>query len=346
MQGRNLRERIDNWHKNKAAPQVSANFVGAAEMPKSHTWLEDAKIITEEVEISKRQQEELQILENLVSSSQKKLDNAKRKFGGIRLDNEGLLTRSKAQAAFREKGKGAAVSEEKSSRPDPQYRYITPIEDPALIKKLAQQSLDTSITISTQELLSIAPDVRRQIKDQLVTKRVTTTAFVEEVSEDALEDLGVTVANISAENLVVAKHSEELRVVDILIQGLKVVATVDDGSQIISIRQDMCEKIGLPIRSDKIMIMESANKSKDKTMGLLQDLKINIGGYDFYLQVQVMKDAPYEMLLGRPFFTLTQASHKHFDNRESRLTLFDPNTRDKIMFPTRARNRESRQDFH
>ena len=86
--------------------------------------------------------------------------------------------------------------------------------------------------------------------------------------------------------------------------------------------------------------MESANKTRDETMGLLQDLKISIGGYDFYLQVQVVKEAPYEMLLGRPFFTLTQATHKHFDNGESRLTLYNLNTQDVIMFSTRARERE------
>ena len=89
------------------------------------------------------------------------------------------------------------------------------------------------------------------------------------------------------------------------------------------------------------MVMESANKSRDETMGLLQDLKINIGGYDFYLQVQVVRDAPYEMLLGRPFFTLTSASHKHFDCGDSRLTLFDPNSGDKIMLPTRPRDRST-----
>ena len=66
---------------------------------------------------------------------------------------------------------------------------------------------------------------------------------------------------------------------------------VDDGSQIISILQDKWERIGLPIRSDKIMVMELANKSKDETMGLLQDLKVNIGGYNFYHQVQVVRDA-------------------------------------------------------
>lgn len=284
-----------------------------------------------------REHEELKVLENLVASTQKKIDNTKRKFGS-KQDREGLTTRSKAQENHQE----PAV--ERSLRPDPQFRYVTPIEDPAVIKKLVDQTLNTSITISVRELLSVAPDVRRQIKDQLITKRVATTAFVEETSQD--EPTEVLVANVSADNVVVAKHTEELRVFDIMISGLKVVETVNDGSQIISIRQDIWEKLGIPIRSDKIMIMESANKSKNETMGLLQDLKVSIGGYDFFLQVQVVHDAPYEMLLGRPFFTLTQATHKHFDNGESRLTLFDPNTGDKITFPTRARTRENKQGFH
>ena len=156
----------------------------------------------------------------------------------------------------------------------------------------------------------------------------------------------VLVANVGTDKLIVAKHTEELRVIDIEIHGVKLVATVDDGSQIVSIRQDIWEKIGLPIRSDMIMVMESANKTKDETMELLQDLKITIGGYDFYLQVQVVRDAPYKMLLGRPFFTLTQATHRHFDNGESRLTLLDPNTHDRITFPTHARERiQSVQGF-
>lgn len=96
----------------------------------------------------------------------------------------------------------------------------------------------------------------------------------------------------------------------------------------------------MPIRSDMIMVMKSANKSKNKTMGLLQDLKIVIGGYNFYLQVQVVQDAPYEMLLGCLFYTLTQASHKHFDNGDSRLTIFDPNTSNKITVPTQAKDSE------
>ena len=92
-----------------------------------------------------------------------------------------------------------------------------------------------------------------------------TTVFVEESSPpNEVEKDSVLVANVTMDNLVVAKHSEELRVIDNMIQGVKVTATVDDGSQIISIQQDKWEKIGLPIRSDRIMVMDSANKSKNK----------------------------------------------------------------------------------
>lgn len=338
--GRNLKERLDNWHKSNSAPKVSTNFVGAAELDRGYSWATE-----EPNDITKREEEELQVLENLVASTQKKIDHTKKKFAANKQGKDGATanTRSKVQVIQPEKDAPAQTSE-RSARPDPQYRYVTPIEDPALIKKIAQQSLDSSITISTRELLSVAPDIRRHIKDQLITKRVATTAFVETLEEGELPN--VLVANVGTDKLIVAKHTEELRVIDIEIHGVKLVATVDDGSQIVSIRQDIWEKIGLPIRSDMIMVMESANKTKDETMGLLQDLKITIGGYDFYLQVQVVRDAPYEMLLGRPFFTLTQATHRHFDNGESRLTLLDPNTHDRITFPTRARERiQSVQGF-
>ena len=136
-----------------------------------------------------------------------------------------------------------------------------------------------------------------------------------------------------------AREVEELRALDVTINGMTIEALADDGSQILSIRKDIWEKIGTPIRSDHVMMMESANRSKNETMGLLQDLKVEIGGYDFYVQVQVVQEAPYELLLGRPFFTLTQATYRHFSNGSSHLTLIDPNTHAIITIPTHARKR-------
>ena len=162
-------------------------------------------------------------------------------------------------------------------------------QGPHTCQKISTTKSGFQITISTRELLSMAPDIRCQFKDQLIMKRVATMVFVETLAEE--EPSEVLMANVTLENLIVAKHTEELRVIEVSIQGTKVVATVDNGFQIISIQQDIWEKLGLLIRSDQTMVMESANKTKDETMGLLQELRINIRGYDFYLQVQVVKDA-------------------------------------------------------
>lgn len=118
--GKNLRERIDNWHKNKPLPQLSSNFVGAAERKGDYTWSDESETLEDPPDMTKREQEELQVLENLVASTQKKIDNTKRKFGANRPDKDGLLTRSKAQAAGQEKVIQAQPGE-KSSRPDSQF---------------------------------------------------------------------------------------------------------------------------------------------------------------------------------------------------------------------------------
>ncbi|KAF8810507.1 hypothetical protein BYT27DRAFT_7220648 [Phlegmacium glaucopus] len=141
--------------------------------------------------------------------------------------------------------------------------------------------------------------------------------------------------------ILTSKDIEELRAVDAIIEGCEVEATIDDGSQILSIREDIWHKTGLPLRADITIVMESANLTKDKTMGLIKNLKLTIGGYDFYVQAQVVKDAPYEVLLGRPFFTLTQASHQHYSNGDSRLTVLDPNTQELITIPTRPQTRKN-----
>ncbi|KAF8812818.1 hypothetical protein BYT27DRAFT_7220782 [Phlegmacium glaucopus] len=179
------------------------------------------------------------------------------------------------------------------------------------------------IAITTQELLSILPDVRRHIKEQLVAKQVGTTTFVETSSQE--DSHQILLANLAAENRIIAKDIEELRVVNVIIEGHEVEATIDDGLQILT---------------DETIVMESANLTKDKTMGLIKNLKLIIGGYDFYIQAQVVKNAPYEVLLGWPFFTLTEASHQYYSNGDSRLTVLDPNTQELITIPTRPRNRK------
>jgi len=344
--GADIKERVDNWNKNntQSTSVTSTNFFEVAEAKSQFVWIEEEPE-KEERMVTQRDVEELQTLENLVASTQKRINETRGKVNAARNKPN---TRSVVQPEAEERPQVPDKEQAKNSMPNKthQYRYTTPIENERTIKKVAEQTMDTQVTLTTREILAIAPDVRKHIKEQITTKRTlnsdsATIANLGNLAESLSASTYMATLPVRQDNIVVAKHTEELRAIDVLIEGkVQMEAVVDDGSQIIGIRKDKWEELGIPIRSDHQMVMESANKTRDHTMGLLQDLVLEIGGYRFYLQVQVVENAPYELLLGRPFFTLTQAVTRHFTNGDSHITLVDPNTGAVITFPTRPRNRE------
>ena len=151
--------------------------------------------------------------------------------------------------------------------------------------------------------------------------------------------------------VVVAADSLPLRCIDATVDGKGPVECIlDSGSQIVAIRKEVWVSLGIPIRSDKIMMMEAANKTKSATMGVLENLPVSIGPVNLRLQVQVMQDAPYDMLLGRPFYSLAECVTRDFSSGDQYITMKDPNTGEEIMLPTRGRTRKravpgSQQDF-
>jgi hypothetical protein len=60
---------------------------------------------------------------------------------------------------------------------------------------------------------------------------------------------------------------------------------------------------------------------------------------DIYLQLQVMPNAPYNILLCRPFYALTECITKDFANSDQHLTITDPNTWQCIMTLTKEQKR-------
>jgi len=156
----------------------------------------------------------------------------------------------------------------------------------------------------------------------------------------ASNSISVNVAELKprSDGLISTDHSVSLRALDVKLKdGFTAEAIVDDGSQIIAVRRDIWEKSGESLRADYKMVMESANTTSNDTMGLIPDFKINIGGYDFYVQAQVVEKAPYEILLGRPFFVMTRALIQHFEDEGSHMTMTDPNTKAIISVPTKER---------
>ncbi|KAF6751534.1 hypothetical protein DFP72DRAFT_816411 [Ephemerocybe angulata] len=312
IHGRNMIERIDNWHKARQ-PSTSnvaqSNFFDVAEVH-THTTVDKYK----------------------EPQSTQKTENSSQPFAPVLTPESFAKSQNTAQ----------------NNATAPQYRYVTPIEDSKVLDDLVERSLDSSITLSTRELLAVAPEVRKVVREKITGRRVPTAngttqnaaASNTTASTNLVESFLQSDLPRSDSGLIVAREMETIRTIEVILDGhLKTEAIVDDGSQIVSMSRKLWQKLTKPLRSDRTLTMESANQGHTHSMGLLVDLKIGIGGEEFYLQVQVMDNVAYDLLFGRPFHCLTEANFKHFSNGDCHLTLNNPNNGAAIMVPTKARVR-------
>ena len=101
--------------------------------------------------------------------------------------------------------------------------------------------------------------------------------------------------------------------------------------------EDVCHALGLPYNPDIRLNMQSANGDIDKTLGLARNVPFLVGEVTVYLQVHVVREPAYDILLGRPFDVLTRSIVKNFANEDQTLTIHDPNTGKNATIPTFAR---------
>lgn len=156
----------------------------------------------------------------------------------------------------------------------------------------------------------------------------------------------VTVEEVVPESeLRVALAMESLRAVEVTVNHeYKAEAILDGGSSIIPIAEDLCRKLGLAWDPAARVRMQSANGEMDGTLGAVENVPLLVGGLLFYVQLHVVPKAPFDILLGRPFFTLARASLETYHDNEEDLTITDPNSKQTRTLPTHlSRGRTHRQ---
>jgi hypothetical protein len=147
----------------------------------------------------------------------------------------------------------------------------------------------------------------------------------------------------TAEPLIVAKESLALRsIFPVVNNQWEVEAILDPGSQIIAMSEDMCLDLALPYDPSVILTMQSANGAVDKSLGLARNVPICIGGITLYVQIHVIRSPAYDILLGRPFDTLTASVIQNYQNEDQTITILDPNSGQRATIPTTPRGRPKR----
>ena len=134
--------------------------------------------------------------------------------------------------------------------------------------------------------------------------------------------------------IVVAAKSRALRAILLIVDGQdKVEAILDPGCQIIAMSEEVCNALALHYDPTIRLHMMSANGSIDQSLRLAQNVPFVVGDITVYLQVHILRNPAYNILLRRPFDVLTQFIVRNFADKNQTITIINPNTRRKATIP-------------
>ena len=233
---------------------------------------------------------------------------------------------------------------------EPKYKYQSAIETSIKTSDLVERALDAKVTLSTRELLATSPEIRRHVKDLVASKKVSANLVEEEQVDSYLntcfeEEQASSFYDAERYNpqSPSAVPSLPLRVIfPTFANGVEPECILDGGAQVVVMRRDVWEKLRSPITSSKAMSMESANSTRAMTLGLIENQPVKLGPVTIYLQIQVVDNAPFEVLLGRPFFDVTSCSEISRSGGNHEIHIKDPKTGVSYAFPTEPRQRRPR----
>ena len=252
-------------------------------------------------------------------------------------------------------------------------------------------------TLSSEEILSISPEIRAKVREAVTPRRPQATALNAIVSDDAdilsmaLPYAGATIEEIDDEDapsipstssgkaqpsytilqrndkskaapfvipdpvetylsslgpdetplpVIVAKESHALRSIYALIDNKEQIECVlDGGSQIIAMSEEVCHALGLAYDPTVKISLQSANSTYDLSLGISRNVAFQVSDMTIYLQVHVVRDAAYDILLGRPFEVLTTSHIRNFANEDQTVEIHCPNTQQVVTVPTLPRGK-------
>ncbi len=269
-----------------------------------------------------------------------------------------------------------AGKEDQISKFGPAYKTRAPVEIGVDIEKLVESVLDLEISVPLRSLAGVSGAIQKEIRKQVTKSRmpiengesskvnlliedgkplisveslpIAAYMVMTEVSDEIPE--GYLVASdpilqylmenkdADLENLKVARSSEPLRAIHMTVYRVgQEECLLDNGSMIVSMAREAAVQMGLTWDPSIKINMESASNHVEKTLGLARNVRFSVGGLNLYLQVHILVNPPYKILLGRPFEVFTGCMTKTELDGSSELVLTDPNTNEKAIVPTYQR---------
>jgi len=136
----------------------------------------------------------------------------------------------------------------------------------------------------------------------------------------------------------VAPDMAHLRVVPAVINGIgEEEVLLDSRSQIVLMTKKIATANKVSWNPSFSIQMQSVNGLLSGTCGLARNVPFTLGGVMVLLQVYIMDAAPYTVLLGRPFDTITESRIVNDKEGNQTVCIICPNTGTKVAIPTYKR---------
>ena len=242
-----------------------------------------------------------------------------------------------------------------------QFVVRPPVRNDLEVDKLASLMKKTQITTTIGDLLSVSPGLCENIRRTVTPSRMPLAGPKPEGQankNDAIANLEIghynlldgprdkrTLMNKNEEGKFVAHNNIPVRQIACEFGGVKVDGILDKGADVCVISSELWQQTEEPLTHTK-MKLQAANGQTNPTEGKVSDVEIKIGKLSWHIQAQVVNDPPFDLLLGTPFYAITQLEEKNYPDGRSIVTLTDPNSGKVIVVPTRARDypREATRD--
>jgi hypothetical protein len=109
---------------------------------------------------------------------------------------------------------------------------------------------------------------------------------------------------------------------------------LDGGSEICSMAKTTALSLGIAWHPDITINMQSAQGHVERTLGLARNVLFDFDGLKFLIQLHIINDPPYKVLLGRPFEIVSASNIKNETTGDQTITLTDPRNGNKLVVPT------------
>ena len=419
MPGRNMRERVMNWHK-QFPNHLATNYMGLDDDQNVSLFLGAMMDPVPATSAPLSSSQRLEALEQEIYALRKqKFDGVymppRGKFGPPRAAKPAPATQPTPVATEKpESAPTATAPTAQPSVPAPPIhpfrdardannlpsqseapaaatapRYLAPVESDHANEEVFEKLMArTPVTITVQELLSVAPTTRGRMKELCTRVKVQeprrdpqkrpirATMEVEEEDtapsyplptpqemKEAYEEgqRGIYVlpyetyeANIARDEedaqIEVAPESGPLRTILAVVDNrMEVECILDPGCQIVAMSERVAMTLGLSWDPRVVLRMQSANGQVNPSLGLARNVPFQFANITIYLQVHIIREAAYDVLLGRPFDDITRSTVSNHKGGQQTITLHCPNSKLVATIPTfprgKAKSRYQEQGF-